>query len=97
MSFPIRAQAWNEGIGAQMTSSIDGSDFGGTVTVYITIDSGTQAIGTVGAGVCTNEGKGYYTYRPSSDETNGKLIGFTFTGPSAVSVTTQIVTIPTHA
>lgn len=39
-------------IGAQLVSATDGSAFTGTVTVYVTGDAGTQAIGSVGSGVC---------------------------------------------
>lgn len=82
----------SQSIGAQMLDTA-GAAYTGTVTVYITIDAGTQAIGTVGAGVCTSEGNGYYTYRPSQVETNGSLVAFTFIGTGAIPVTIQVVTI----
>ncbi len=81
-----------QGIGAQMNSATDGSNFTSTVTVYVTIDRGTQTIGSVGSGVCTHEGRGYHTYAPAQAETNGDLIAFTFTGTGAVSVTVQVYT-----
>ena len=37
-------------IGAQMTTAADGSEFTSAVTVYVTIDAGTQGAGSVGAG-----------------------------------------------
>lgn len=79
-------------VGAQMVSSTDGSNFTGTVTVYVTIDAGTQSIGSVGSGICTHEGNGYHTYAPSQAETNGDLVAFTFIGTGAVSSTVQIYT-----
>lgn len=79
-------------IGAQLISSSDGSNFTGTVTVYVTGDAGTQAIGSVGSGVCTHEGNGYHTYAPSQAETNYDLCAFTFIGTGAVSQTLQIYT-----
>lgn len=82
----------NQSIGCQMVAN-DGSAFTGTVTVYITKDAGTQAIGTVGSGVCTHEGNGYYTYRPSQEETNGDLIAYTFIGSTAIPQTIQVTTI----
>lgn len=82
-----------QSIGAQMVSAIDGSAFAGTVTVYITIDAGVQAIGTVGSGNCQSEGNGYYSYRPSAAETDGSLIAFTFVGTSAIPATIQVQTI----
>jgi hypothetical protein len=60
------------------------------VTIYVTKDAGTQAIGTVGSGVCTHEGNGYHTYSPSQAETDGDLIAFTFIGTGAVPVTVQV-------
>ena len=55
-------------IGAQMVSATDGSAFTGSVTVYVTIDAGTQAVGSVGAGACTHEGNGFHTYAPAQAE-----------------------------
>lgn len=80
-------------IGAQMTNASTGADFTGTVTVYVTIDGGTQTIGSVGGGICTPEGHGYYSYKPSQAETNGQLLAFTFTGSNAISVTIQDETL----
>lgn len=82
-----------QSIGAQMINATTGAAFAGTVTVYITIDAGTQAIGTVGAGVCTLEGNGYYTYLQSQAETNGSLIAYTFIGSGAIPQTIQVATL----
>lgn len=79
-------------IGVQMVSASDGSAFTGTVTVYVTGDAGTQAIGSVGSGVCTHEGNGYHSYAPDQAETNFDLIAFTFVGSGAVPVTVQVYT-----
>lgn len=77
-------------IGAQIVSATDGSAFTGAVTVYVTKDANTQAIGTVGSGAATHEGNGYYTYAPSQSETDGNLVAFTFIGSGAVPVTVQV-------
>lgn len=79
-------------IGAQLVSATDGSAFTGTVTVYVTGDAGTQAIGSVGSGVCTHEGNGYHTYAPAQAETNYDLVAFTFIGTGAVPATVQVYT-----
>lgn len=79
-------------IGVQMVSASDGSAFTGTVTVYVTGDAGSQAIGSVGSGVCTHEGNGYHSYAPAQAETNFDLIAFTFVGSGAVPVTVQVYT-----
>lgn len=77
-------------IGAQLVSATDGSAFTGSVTVYVTLDAGTQAAGSVGSGACTHEGNGYHTYAPAQAETNGDLIAFTFVGSGAVPATVQV-------
>jgi hypothetical protein len=79
-------------IGAQLVSATTGAAFEGAVTVYVTGDAGTQAVGSVGAGACTHEGNGYHTYAPAQAETNYDLIAFTFTGTGAVPVTLQVYT-----
>ena len=76
-------------IGVQMITAADGAVFTSTVTVYVTGDAGTQAIGTVGSGVCTHEGNGYHTYAPSQAETNYDLTAFTFIGTGAIATTLQ--------
>lgn len=82
-----------QSIGAQMINATTGAAFAGAVTVYVTGDAGVQALGSVGAGVCTNEGNGYFTYRPSQAETNYDLIAFTFVGIGAINVTIQVATL----
>ena len=79
-------------IGAQMITASDGSNFTGAVTVYVTVDAGTQAAGSVGSGACTHEGKGYHTYAPAQAETNGDLVAFTFEGAGAITATVQVYT-----
>lgn len=82
-----------QSIGAQMINASTGAAFVGTVTVYITGDAGTQAIGSVGSGICTSEGNGYFTYLPATAETNYDLIAFTFIGTGAIPSTIQVATI----
>jgi hypothetical protein len=79
-------------IGAQMVSATDGSAFTGAVTVYVTGDAGTQAIGSVGSGACTHEGNGFHTYAPAQAETNYDHVAFTFIGTGAVPATVQVFT-----
>lgn len=79
-------------IGAQLCSATDGSDFAGSVTVYVTGDGGTQAAGSVGAGACTNEGNGFYSYAPAQAETNFDHVAFTFKGTGAITSTVQVYT-----
>lgn len=78
-------------IGAQLISKTDGSDVtSGTTTVYVTVDGGTQAAGSVGSGAATHEGNGFWTYLPSQSETNGGHVAFTFVNTSAISATVQV-------
>jgi hypothetical protein len=87
----MRKNIAGQKVGAQLVSASDGAAFTGAVTVYVTIDAATQAIGTVGSGLATHEGNGYHTYNPSQAETNGTLIAFTFVGTGAVPATVQLV------
>lgn len=80
-------------IGAQMVNASTGAAFTGSVTVYVTGDAGTQAVGSVGSGACTHEGNGYHTYAPAQAETNYDLVAFTFIGTGAVPATVQVFTI----
>lgn len=82
----------SQSIGAQMASATDGSAFTGTVTVYVTGDAGTQAIGSVGSGICTHEGNGFHTYAPAQAETNYDQVAFTFIGTGAIPSTIQMFT-----
>lgn len=70
--------------GAQMVSATDGSAFTGTVSVFVTIDNGSQA---AGSGTVTHKGNGFHSYAPTQAETNGDRVAFTFTGTGAVSAT----------
>ena len=79
-----------QSIGTQMVTAADGTAFTGSVTVYYTIDNGTQTIGSVGSGVCTHEGNGYHSYAPTQGETNGNHIAWTFIGTGAIPVTIQV-------
>lgn len=79
-------------IGAQMVDATTGAAFTSAVTVYVTGDAGTQAVGSVGAGACTHEGNGYHTYAPAQAETNYDLVAFTFIGTGAVPATVQVFT-----
>jgi len=78
-----------QAIGAQMITIADGSNFTGTVTVYITGDNGTQTIGSVGSGICTHKGNGYHSYTPSQAETNYDHIAWTFVGTGAITASPQ--------
>jgi hypothetical protein len=77
-------------IGCQLVNASTGAAFTSAVTVYVTGDGGTQAVGTVGAGACTHEGNGFHTYTPSQAETNYDHVGFTFIGTGAVPATVQV-------
>lgn len=88
----IRNQS-GQTVGAQMTNVLTGAPFTGAVTVFVTGDHGTQVQGSVGAGLCTHEGKGYHTYIPAAAETNYALAAFTFEGVGAITVTKEYPTL----
>ena len=77
-------------IGAEMITAADGSAFIGAVTCYFTLNGDSQAIGSVGSGICTHEGNGLHTYTPTEGETNGDHIAWTFIGAGAVPATMQV-------
>lgn len=88
----MRKNVGSQVIGAQMVSATDGSAFTGSVTVYVTGDGGTQAVGSVGSGACTHEGNGFHTYVPAQAETNYDHVAFTFIGTGAIPATIQCYT-----
>jgi hypothetical protein len=88
----IRGQS-GQVVGAGVINATTGAAFSGSpVTVYVCIDGGVQALGTVGSGVCTDEGNGYFTYQPSAAETDGALVAFTFIATGAIPATVQFPT-----
>ncbi len=64
----------------------------GTVTIYLTLDNGTQAAGSVSSGACTHKGNGLWNYAPTQAETNANLIQATFVHSSGVNVTKDYYT-----
>jgi len=79
-------------IGIQGVTAASGAAFTGSVTVYVTGDGGTQALGSVASGVCTHEGNGFHTYAPAQAETNYDHVAFTFIGTGMVPATVQVYT-----
>lgn len=67
----------------------------GNTTVYVTGDGGTQAIGSVGSGLCTHEGNGLWSYGPSQAETNYTHVSFTFVNAAAITANAQTYTTTT--
>lgn len=86
----MRKNVASQVVGAQMVNASDGSAFTGSVTVYVTGNGGTQAVGSVGSGACTHEGNGFHTYAPAQSETNYDHVAFTFVGSGAVPATVQV-------
>lgn len=88
----MRKNVASQSIGAQIINATTGAAFTGAVTVYVTGDNGTQAVGSVGSGACTHEGNGYHSYAPAQAETNYDHVAFTFTGTGAIPATVQVFT-----
>ena len=80
----------SQSIGAEMITAADGTAFTGAVSVFYTIDNGTQTAG--GGTAPAHEGNGYHSYTPLQAETNGDHIAFTFTGTGAIPTTVQVYT-----
>lgn len=92
----MRKNIASQVIGAQLVARADGSDVTtGATTIYITGDGGIQTIGSVGSGLCTHEGNGFWTYVPAASETNYDEIAFTFKNAAAVTATIQVYTTTT--
>jgi len=87
----IREQA-GQSVSCQMTA-LDGSEFTGTVTVYVLGDAGTLVLGSVGSGICTHEGGGLHSYMPSAAETNYAVAAFQFRGTGAITRTKEYPTL----
>lgn len=68
---------------ADLINTSTGAGFAGVVTVYVTLDNGTQTIGTQNSGLATSKGNGLYQYYPSAAESDGTVCTFTFTGSGA--------------
>lgn len=78
---------------AQLNSRADGSPItSGATTCYVLGDGGTQAVGSVGSGLCTHEGNGVFSYAPSQAETDYDHVAFTFVNVNAVVATIQVYT-----
>ena len=88
----MKKNASGQAIGAEMITAADGTAFIGAVTAYRTINNGTQALGSVGSGICAHKGNGYHSYTPTAGETNGDHIAWTFIGTGAVPATMQVYT-----
>ena len=76
-------------IAAQMNSRVDGSPLTSSVSVYVTVDGGTQNAGT---GTLSHKGNGAWNYVPDQSETNGDHIAFTFVHATGIDVTVQVYT-----
>lgn len=87
----MRKNVASQVVGAQINSKTDGTPVtAGTTTVYVLGDGGVQATGSVGAGACTHEGHGFWTYAPAQAETNYDHVAFTFENSSGVNASVQI-------
>lgn len=64
--------------GAQINNLDGTAKTSGSVTIYITGDNGTQAVGTVSSGACTHKGNGYWSYPAAQGETNYAHVAATF-------------------
>ena len=77
-------------VGAQMITTADGTDFTGSVSVFIVRDNASQGAGAGSAPV--HKGNGYHSYSPTQSETNGEHVEFTFTGAGAITAGIQVYT-----
>jgi hypothetical protein len=90
----MRKNVAGQTVGFGMISSGDGETAvtGGSPTVYVTIDGGTQA---TGAGTSTHEGNGQWTYAATQAETNGNHVVFTMKLAGAITQTVNVYPLAT--
>ncbi len=88
----IKNVAGQHPVQCQVTNASTGAPFTGAVTVYVTGDGGTRAVGTVGAGAATHEGGGLHSYAPSQAETNYDHVSFQFEGTGAITAAVHFTT-----
>jgi len=80
VEYNMKKNVASQSIGAQMLAT-DGTAFTGAVSVFVTINGGTQSAG--GGAAPVHEGNGFHSYTPTQAETNGDYIEFTFVGTGA--------------
>jgi hypothetical protein len=81
-----------QAISAALVNVSDGSAVTtGTTLVYVTIDGGTQTLGT---GTVEHEGNGQWSYFPTQTETNGDMLAFLFVNALAIIVNLDVITTP---
>lgn len=85
---------WTRGVLGNVAEAVvidiaTGSGFAGVVTVYVTLDSGTETIGSVGAGIAVSKGRGLFQYLPTAAESDATKCSFLFTGSGAIPANSQ--------
>lgn len=81
-----------QNIAAQLIAKADGTPItSGTVTVYVTVDNGSQ---NAGSGTVSHKGNGAWNYAPTQGETNGDHVAYTWVHADAINVTKDVYTIP---
>jgi hypothetical protein len=75
-------------VAAQMTTAADGSDFTGTVAVYLVGDNGAQTL----LGNAVHKGNGLHTYALSQASTNYDHAVYTFKATGAITVSAAFYT-----
>lgn len=78
----------NQVAGAQVTNALTGQPFVGPVECYVIGDGGLRTLGSVNFGTATDEGAGYFTYRPTPSETDYATVAFQFVGTGAIASST---------
>ena len=86
----MRKNIASQNVAAQVNSATDGTPLTTGVSVFVTIDGGTQG---AGGGTTTHKGNGHWNYAPTQAETNGNHVAFTFTHASGVNQTVNVYTV----
>ena len=67
----MRKNIASQNVAAQVNSATDGTPLTTGVSVFVTIDGGTQG---AGGGTTAHKGNGHWNYAPTQAETNGNPI-----------------------
>ena len=86
----MRKNIASQNVAAQVNSATDGTPLTTGVSVFVTLDGGTQG---AGGGTTAHKGNGHWNYAPTQAETNGNHVAFTFTHASGVNQTVNVYTV----
>lgn len=83
----MRRNVAGQNVALQMNDRTTGAPLTSAVSVFVTVDNGTQ---NAGGGTTTHKGNGAWNYAPTAAETNGAHVAFTATHATGVHQTINV-------